>query len=367
MTMGRGATLLQRQWQTGGWLSTLLRPLSCLTGLAIRLRRRAHARGWRKTWRAPVPVVVVGNVYVGGTGKTPVTIAVVRALRERGWHPGVISRGYGVKIGPAPRSGRGTLSADDFGDEPALIAQETQVPVAVHPQRPLAGKALLARWPDVDVIVCDDGLQHLPLGRDVEIAVDDERGVGNGLLLPAGPLREPPARLDTVDAIVTNRSMHATSDSAAGAALGVPYRSDMRLTPSRYVNLVSGESLSPADFMARYGATPLAAAAGIGQPERFFSMLRHAGLNLVQTLPLPDHYAYHGSPFDSLQAEGVLITAKDAVKCAGLGDKRLWTVHADTAFSRPALFDWLDVRLRAAAAQRRQRHAQPPPAPGKVD
>ncbi|MGK0558979.1 tetraacyldisaccharide 4'-kinase, partial [Bordetella bronchiseptica] len=196
--------LLERQWRQGGWLSTLLRPLAALTGLVVARKRNAYLTGARAAWRAPVPVVVVGNIYVGGTGKTPVVIEVVRQLQARGWTPGVVSRGYGVDVGAAPRVGQGQLAAADYGDEPALIARATGAAIAVHPHRPRAVQALLRAHPGVDVVVSDDGLQHLALARDVEIVVQDERGVGNGRLLPAGPLREPAQRLADVDAIVTN-------------------------------------------------------------------------------------------------------------------------------------------------------------------
>ncbi|WP_345251485.1 tetraacyldisaccharide 4'-kinase, partial [Pigmentiphaga soli] len=212
--------LLQRQWQHGGWLSATLTPLSWLAALAVRLKRAAYRHGWRRAERLDVPVVVIGNIYVGGTGKTPLLLALAAGLRARGWQPGVVSRGYGAEVGPQPRVGRGRLDPALFGDEPALIAREAGVPVAVHPRRVLAARALRGACPEVDVILADDGLQHLPLARDDEIAVQDGRGVGNGRLLPAGPLREPPSRLAEVDAIVTNVTGQAGADAvrAAGGA-----------------------------------------------------------------------------------------------------------------------------------------------------
>ncbi|CCN05302.1 putative tetraacyldisaccharide 4'-kinase [Bordetella bronchiseptica Bbr77] len=304
--------LLERQWRQGGWLSTLLRPLAALTGLVVARKRNAYLTGARAAWRAPVPVVVVGNIYVGGTGKTPVVIEVVRQLQARGWTPGVVSRGYGVDVGAAPRVGQGQLAAADYGDEPALIARATGAAIAVHPHRPRAVQALLRAHPGVDVVVSDDGLQHLALARDVEIVVQDERGVGNGRLLPAGPLREPAQRLADVDAQrVTDGATRTLADLAA-------------LPPAR-----------------------LAAAAGIGNPARFFQTLEQAGIRPAHTLALPDHYAYAQSPFTALDADLILVTAKDAIKCAALDDPRLWAVQVGTRLSDPDFGDWLSATLRA--------------------
>ncbi len=175
-------------WSRRGVPSTLLLPLSWLYG---RLSARRLRAGARTAWKAPVPVVVVGNILVGGTGKTPVTIAVCQALQARGWHPGIVSRGYGVTVGPEPRLSDAGGDAPRLGDEPALIHTATGAPVAVHPRRARAAATLLAAHPEVDVLIADDGLQHTALARDLELIVQDGRGVGNGRLLPAGPLREP--------------------------------------------------------------------------------------------------------------------------------------------------------------------------------
>lgn len=340
---------IEQQWQRGGWLSTLLRPLGALAAWHVRRKRAAYASGKRQAWRAPVPVIVIGNIYVGGTGKTPVTIALVQDLLAQGWHPGVISRGYGADIGAEARCGTAPLDASQYGDEPSLIAAATGVPVSVHPQRPLAAQALLARWPDTDILVCDDGLQHLALQRDIEIIVQDERGVGNGRLLPAGPLREPPARLSEVHAIITNQAAPGSGPAAQGwqdrqGAMPV-LRVAMVLQPAHYEHLASGHTLTPADFAQESQTLTLAAAAGIGNPARYFSMLRQQGLALRQTLALPDHHAYADNPFTGLHADRILITAKDATKCRALNDGRLWVVHASPVF-QPA--DWLSqLPLRA--------------------
>ena len=355
----RPASLLACQWQHGGWLSAALLPAAWLFGAAASLRRRAYGAGWLPRHRAPVPVVVVGNIYVGGTGKTPVVMAVVRALAARGWRPGVVSRGYGVRVGRSPRMARGTADPALLGDEPALIARETGVPVAVHPDRPRAVRALLAAHPDTDVVVSDDGLQHLALARDLEIVVQDERGVGNGRLLPAGPLREPPARLRTVDLVVTRRATPpATEPPAAPAApalqpdAAVPgwpaagRAVEMWLQPQAVVRQSDGLSLAPEEFAARFAGRPVAAAAGIGRPRQFFDSLARAGIAVDTALALPDHYAYRRNPFAGIAADAVLVTSKDAVKCRALDEPRLWSVPAQPHFSDPRLFDWLDARLR---------------------
>nr|WP_255592932.1 tetraacyldisaccharide 4'-kinase [Bordetella sp. BOR01] len=326
----------------------MLRPLSALTAWHVTRRRARYQAGRRAVYRAPVPIVVIGNIYVGGTGKTPVVIATVQALRERGWTPGVISRGYGTRVGPQARVGQGELDPCHFGDEPALIARATAAPVAVHPRRALAAQALLRQHPQVNVIVSDDGLQHLALARDVEIVVQDERGIGNGRLLPAGPLREPAARLDTVDAVITNRS---NGPPAPAHPDGGPRRADMRLEPGAARHLQSGACRPLADFADRTVFPGVAAAAGIGNPGRYFATLRAAGIRADPCLALPDHYDYRRSPFDAVHADAILITSKDAIKCRGLDDARLWEVPVQARLSDPGLFDWLAARLRRAAAE----------------
>ncbi|WP_332608702.1 tetraacyldisaccharide 4'-kinase [Achromobacter sp. ESBL13] len=342
-------SLLARQWQHGGWLSTLLSPLAALTEWAVARKRAAYLSGAKPSYRAPVPVVVVGNIYVGGTGKTPMVIATVQGLRARGFTPGVVSRGYGVKVGPQARVGVGALAADRFGDEPALIARATGAPVSVHPKRALAARALLRAHPDVDVIVSDDGLQHLALARDVEIVVQDARGVGNGRLLPAGPLREPAQRLQDVDVLITNIGTADGAGEPANADATPPLRPRpvrMWLEPGDARHIEDGATRALSAFA---GQPRVAAAAGIGNPDRFFSTLRAAGIEPDATLPLPDHHDYADSPFRGLTADAILVTSKDAIKCAALHDARLWEVPVQAAFSDPGLFDWLAQALRDRA------------------
>ncbi|MEB0134960.1 tetraacyldisaccharide 4'-kinase [Actimicrobium sp. CCC2.4] len=310
-------------WQRRGWLACLLLPVALLFGALSALRRLAFRRGWLASSRLPVPVVVVGNVFVGGTGKTPLVLWLVAALRDAGYVPGVISRGYGGQHGLA-REVCGDSLAQQVGDEPLLIARRGGCPVFVGHDRVAAGRALLAVHPAVNVLVSDDGLQHYRLQRALEIVLFDERGVGNGWLLPAGPLREPMSRRR--DFTVVN-----------GGNIPAGFPADtMRMT------LAGGYAEALA---VRTRSVPLAsltgrilAAAGIGNPERFFRMLRDHGLT-IDTLALPDHHDFSGNPFAGVDAEVILITEKDAVKCVQIEalktDPRLWVVPVAACLDGP--------------------------------
>jgi len=331
-------------WRGKGIVSTLLLPLSWLTALAVERKRRRYRDSPGLAWRAPTPVIVVGNIFIGGTGKTPVVIALAQALRRHGWRPGVISRGYGIETGAEPRVAQGMPDPALVGDEPALIARAAATPIAVHPRRKLAAQALLQACPEVDVLISDDGLQHLELARDIEIVVQDERGAGNGRLLPAGPLREPAERLSSVDYLVTQQLQLSEAQDAVRAEMR-PLSIGMCMRPVRVVHLISGEEMDWDAWMEKHAGQRPAAAAAIGNPARFFDMLRRSGLAPDPTLPLPDHYGYRESPFDGFGAAPILITPKDAVKCQHLADDRLWSVQTETVFSGPGWPDAVHQRL----------------------
>lgn len=309
---------LTRAWLRRGPLAWALLPVALLFGLLSGLRALLFRRGFLTSERLPVPVVVVGNIFIGGTGKTPLTIWLAEALRAAGLRPGIVSRGHGGE-GTAPRAVTVDAMSSEVGDEPLLIALRTGCPVVVGRRRAEAGRALLAAHPEVDVIIADDGLQHYALDRDVEIALFDGRGVGNGWLLPAGPLREPRSRRR--DFTVVNAP--ELTPELIRAVGGAPFR--MHLAGD-YAEPLDGGSRQP---LAALRGRKLAAAAGIGNPGRFFAMLRAAGL-AVDELPLPDHHDFRDRPFDGVDAEIILITEKDAVKCRQIDnlrdDPRLWVV-----------------------------------------
>lgn len=300
----------------------LLLPLSGLFALLSSLRRVLYRVGALKSERLPVPVIVVGNVFVGGTGKTPLTIWLVEALRRAGFHPGVISRGHGAS-GEGEYVVNATSTAQQAGDEPLLIYQRTQCPMAVGRNRAAVGRALLAAHPQVDVIVSDDGLQHYALQRDIEIVLSDARGTGNGWLLPAGPLRES-----------NSRRRDFTVINAPERSASWPQQAfQMQLLGLQAEKLTDRTQVIP--FTALRDAKPalrIAAAAGIGHPERFFNMLRSAGLT-IESIPLPDHFDFSGYSFAGVEADRILITEKDAVKCRHItalrDDPRLWVVPVD--------------------------------------
>jgi tetraacyldisaccharide 4'-kinase len=329
---------LERVWRRRGLPAWLLLPVALLFGLLVRLRRWLYLAGWRKSVRLPVPVLVIGNIFIGGTGKTPLAIWLAHQLRAAGYRPGVVSRGYGARL-DAPRLVDASATPAQVGDEPLLIAQHTGCPMAVGRDRAAAGRALLAAHPEVNVVLLDDGLQHYALARDLEIMLFDGRGAGNGWMLPAGPLREPLSRRR--DVTVVNGTPGAPG--IPSDAIRMDLRGQWAVQLSRPELRVSLEELA-----ARLPPPRLVAAAGIGNPERFFTMLEAAGLRFSR-MPLPDHYAFHDNPFAGIVADVILITEKDAVKCRHSdilrNDARLWFVPVEAVIDA-ALVDYIVEKLR---------------------
>jgi tetraacyldisaccharide 4'-kinase len=314
---GALARALQRCWYRPSppWP---LRALAAVFALGVRWRGFAYARGLYPSVRLAPAVIVVGNLTVGGAGKTPLVIWLTERLRERGIRAGVVLRGYGGQLERA----RGPLlverdsSAAAVGDEAVLLRERTLAPVAIGRDRVRAAQLLLDSR--IDVVISDDGLQHLRLARDVEIAViDGERGLGNGHLLPAGPLREPGARLAQVDAIVVNGSGVGAATAAAVSAAPVL---QMQLLGDRLQPLAGGEGSVP---LASLAGRRVHAVAGIGRPQRFFEQLRAAGLE-VQAHAFPDHYRYRAADLEFGDTLPVLMTEKDAVKCRAFAASGRW-------------------------------------------
>jgi tetraacyldisaccharide 4'-kinase len=313
----RLAERLPRLWYRRGLAPVLffLLPLSWLFGVLSAVRRLAYRCGLVRTERLPVPVVVVGNLIAGGAGKTPLTLWLVEALRANGWQPGVVSRGYGADIS-VPRLVDPASTASECGDEPLLLARRGGVPVAVGRDRAAAARTLLAAYPACNVIIADDGLQHYRLARDVELAIFDGRGAGNGHLLPAGPLREPLCRLREVDAVVLN-GVATLPEIPAGVPCHV-----MRLAGQRFFALSDpGRHCGASDLAGK----TLHAYAGIGDPPRFFRHLESLGLSFAAH-SFPDHYQFQAADFVPASGGVVLLTEKDAVKCAGLFDGEAWVL-----------------------------------------
>ena len=338
-------SILTRSWwrREPGLLAWLLWPLSACYRLVSSLRRLAYGVGLRRSHRAPVPVIVVGNLVAGGAGKTPTVIALVQALRDAGHVPGVISRGHGRRAGHAAAV-QAHSPAAEVGDEPLLMHRRLGVPVWVARRRIDAARGLCAAHPEVDVLVSDDGLQHLALQRDVQLVVFDDRGLGNGLRLPAGPLRQPqPTYVPVNTHVLYNAPAPSTPWPGACA--------QRRLAGAvALADWWRGAAPEMPVLQALRGR-PLLAAAGMAAPERFFSMLRDAGLQF-DTLPLADHHPFVPLPWPPGTPD-VLVTEKDAVKLPHdpAGGTRIWVVALDFQLPealRAAVLDNLH-RLRRRA------------------
>ncbi len=296
-------------WYRTTPLGLMLAPFGWLYYVLVVLRRAAYRFGIFPTGRVGVPVIVVGNISVGGTGKTPLVIWIVEYLSAQGLRPGIVSRGYRGRADKWPQQVRPDSDPVMVGDEPVMLARATRCPVAADPNRLRAARTLVEHVA-CDVIVSDDGLQHMALGRDVEIAViDGVRRHGNGRCLPAGPLREPVSRLASVDMVVANGG-------------GLSGEVDMRMCPGDAENLVEASLTRP---LGAFKEAPVHAVCGIGAPERFYDTLEHAGLTLIRHR-FPDHHAFSAADIDFDDGLSVLMTEKDAVKCRRFAGPRHWCV-----------------------------------------
>ncbi len=316
-------------WYNGHPALVLLRPLECLYRRVVNRKRARFLAGQADIYKAPVPVVVVGNITVGGTGKTPLILWMIDHCRARGLRVGVVSRGYGAKPPSLPWRVRPQQAAEHAGDEPLLIVNRTGVPLMIDPDRSQAVRALLAEEP-LDLILSDDGLQHYRLNRDLELVlIDAVRGLGNRRCLPAGPLREPVERLRSVDALLYNG---ASADREDGFGF--------QLKPSALVNLVTGER-QPVDHFPR--GQQVHAVAGIGNPQRFFNTLE--GLHWR---PVPhafaDHAVFSAQALSFTPALPLVMTEKDAVKCASFAAPDWWYLTVE-AVPSPAFVSWFDSQL----------------------
>jgi tetraacyldisaccharide 4'-kinase len=323
---------LQGAYQGSSWLWPL-RPLGALYQWGMARRERLYLRGERNTWRAPVPVIVVGNITLGGTGKSPLVAWLASWLVSQGWSPGIVTRGYGGKALRYPLFVTASTDVAESGDEPLMLAQQTGLPVVADPKRARGAQALVAAG--CDIILSDDGLQHLAMARDIELVViDGARGLGNGHCLPAGPLRESSNRLQRVDAVIINGETQQT--------LPVTSAVTMQLAPLCWRRL---------DDSARFPLTPLPfvlpvhAVAGIGHPERFFRTLSHLGVK-GEWHPLADHQQYSAEALCFADNYPVIMTAKDAVKCYAMAPPNSWVLDVEATLP-PEFEHWLAARLSA--------------------
>ncbi|EGM70408.1 tetraacyldisaccharide 4'-kinase [Shewanella sp. HN-41] len=324
--------LLNKIWYQGHPLLWLLVPFSGLFALITAVRRGLFRLGIKPQTSLAVPVIVVGNITVGGSGKTPTVIYLIELLRAKGFNPGVISRGYGVDIRGVRVVSAGA-SAADVGDEPAMIVARTEVPMVVGSKRVNAAKTLISEF-GVDVIICDDGLQHYALGRDIELVViDGQRGLGNQHLLPAGPLREGAWRLEQVDFVVIN----------GGPANDGQF--EMQLLPTE-VRAVKGNAVNEQFDKSK----PLIAMAGIGNPARFFDSLQAEGYQLTLSHGFDDHQAYDKKQLCDLAKDlPLMMTEKDAVKCRDFAQENWWYLAVNAKLS-PQFDEQLLNRLHDVVA-----------------
>jgi tetraacyldisaccharide 4'-kinase len=374
-----------REWQRASAWQLVLRPISWLFGILTALRRGLFRMGLLRAHSVAAPVIVIGNITVGGTGKTPLVIALAERLTHSGKHVGVITRGYVRKGGAVVNKPFGTIApvADhrptiEASDEATLMSQRLAAPVFANPSRVDAAEWLLKRYPQTNAILSDDGLQHYKLKRDIEIAVmDGVRGFGNGALLPAGPLREPIHRLSSVDCIVLNETGLMSTEALANSPNGAEFEHKMAQSSHQWGSLKAqleqfeaplfsmrfgnehfrrvGKRAIPKElaesasiFVAMLQGKKVAATAGIGNPERFFSHLQLLGIALHSRHPFADHHAFTALDFTAIEADVILMTEKDAVKCSQFADERLWCMRVD-ALLPDAFYEFIESRLNNVA------------------
>jgi len=308
-------------------LAILLMPFSWLFGLCAALRRFFYRIGIFKTYHFNVPVIVVGNLTVGGTGKTPFVIELVKILKANGFHPGIVSRGVGGKKHVIPHQVQVNDTPDRVGDEALLLKRNTGCSVVISVDRVAAVRELL-KHANCNIVISDDGLQHYRLGRKLEIVMmDGERQVGNKQLLPAGPLREPVSRLNTVDFVVT----HVGNDKDNNV------RYTMSLQPVEFVSVMDTQHRIPLTTFAR---DTIHAVAGIGHPQRFFMTLKDAGFDIIPHV-FPDHHAYQANELSFTEAKCIVMTEKDAVKCVSFADERYWYLSVTAKLNHQLQHDLL--------------------------
>ncbi|MDG6882315.1 Tetraacyldisaccharide 4'-kinase [Phocoenobacter uteri] len=306
-------------WQTRSVITWLLSPLSLLFYIISTIRRTLFCKNYLKSYRSPVPILIVGNISVGGNGKTPLVIWLVEQLQQKGIKVGVISRGYGGSTKEYPQLVTAQSSAEQVGDEPVLIVQRTGVPLAISPNRQQSIELLLKTY-SLDLIIADDGLQHYKLQRDFEwVVIDGERRFGNGFVLPAGGLRELPSRLKSVNALICNGGI--TQDNEHKMTLSTEYA----------INVKTNEKVA----LSELAQQQCVAMAGIGFPPRFFNMLANLGFNLTACHSFADHQAYSKEQLNPLakQNEILLMTEKDAVKCRTFAEDNWFFVPINATFS----------------------------------
>lgn len=329
---------LQNAWYSHKRWIWLLAPFAALFWLLSSLRRFAFAHGLKTVSHAELPIIVVGNIGIGGNGKTPLSLALIDYLKSIGHTPAVLSRGYGGAQKTFPYLVSKACEASLVGDEPALLAKRDNNIVVIDPIRS-RGAQYIQEHTLATIIICDDGLQHYALARTIELCVLDKRGLGNGYLLPMGPLREGAWRLQSVDACVLNDNNNATALRKRLANVSSPMF-NMQLVPSMWVNLRSGQKCALADFSVN--SNSCVAIAGIGDPQRFFTTLDELGIQTKENKPFPDHH--HFSRADIVQNYTVLMTEKDAVKCYDFAHDDCWYLQVDANLPKP-FYDFIRQKL----------------------